>query len=189
MIPTRDDAWRILNEHTKNPSLIKHGLAVEAAMRAYAIRLGGDEELWAVTGLIHDFDYEEHPTPEEHPLVGATMLEGWGWPAEVVVAIKGHGTHLDVPRETPMAKALFAVDELTGLITAAALVRPGQSIATLEAKSVRKKMKDKAFARAVSREDIATGAAELGMDLGQHIAFVIEAMKGVAQELGLAGEG
>ncbi len=187
MRPTRDDAWKLLNEYTTNPSLIKHALAVEAAMRAYAVKYGEDEELWAITGLIHDFDYEQHPTAEEHPLVGATMLQERGWPAGVVEAIKGHGTHLDVPRTTMMAKALFAVDELSGLVAACVLVQPEKNIANLKVQSVRKKWKDKAFARGVNRQEIELAASELGVDLNEHIAFTIEALKPVAQELGLAG--
>lgn len=185
MVPTRDDAWTLLNEHTHSASLIKHALAVEAAMRQYARRFEEDQELWGVTGLIHDFDYEEHPTPEEHPLLGAQMLEDLGWPDAVVMAVKGHGTHLGVPRTSKMAKTLFAVDELTGLVMAAALVRPGRDISTLKVKSVKKKMKDKGFARAVSRDDIALGAQELGVDMGEHIAVVIEAMQGIAEQLEL----
>jgi len=154
-------------------------------MRQYARRFDEDEELWGVTGLIHDFDYEEHPTPEEHPLLGAQMLEDLRWPQEVVLAVKGHGTHLDVPRTSKMAKTLFAVDELTGLVMAAALVRPGRDISTLKVKSVKKKMKDKGFARAVNRDDIALGAQELGVDMGEHIAVVIESMQGIAEQLEL----
>lgn len=187
MNPTREEAWALLNEHTHSPSLIKHALAVEAAMRAYAVRYGEDPELWGVTGLIHDFDYEGHPTLDEHPLVGATMLEEMGWPDAVVHAIKGHGLNLGVPRDTLMSKALFAVDELTGFVAACALVRPDKSIFGLSASSVRKKWKDKAFARAVNRDDMEQGAAALGMELAEHIAFVIEALKPVARELGLDG--
>jgi len=185
--PTRKDAWELLTAHTKSASLIKHALAVEAAMRAYAVKYGEDEERWAVTGLIHDFDYEEHPTLEEHPLVGATMLEELGWPDDIVLAVKAHGTQLDVPRDTLMAKTLFAVDELTGLIAACALVRPSKSIMDLKLKSVRKKWKDKGFARGVNRQEIQEGAEDLGVELNEHITFVIEAMKPVAAELGLNG--
>lgn len=188
MTPSRDEAWSLLNEHTKNASLIKHALAVEAAMRAYAARFGEDVELWGVTGLIHDFDYEEHPTLDEHPMVGGKMLTELGWPGEVVHAVLAHGVETGVPRDTPMARTLFAVDELTGLVAACALVRPDKNIAALEARSVRKKWKDKAFARGVSREDIELGATELGVELNEHIAFVIDAMKPVATELGLAGD-
>ncbi|MHB1293819.1 MAG: HDIG domain-containing metalloprotein [Anaerolineae bacterium] len=185
--PTREDAWKLLNEHNSTPSLIKHALAVEAAMRAYARRFDGEEELWAVTGLVHDVDYEKHPTLDEHPLAGVAMLQELGWPEEILEAIKGHATYLNVPRRTMMAKALFAVDELTGFVAACALVRPDKSIAGLEAKSVKKKWKDKAFARAVNREDMELGATELGLTLEEHIAFVIEALKPAAEELGIAG--
>lgn len=188
MEPTREDAWNLLNEYTKTPSLLKHALAVEAAMRAYARQYGEDEELWAATGLIHDFDYEQHPTADEHPLAGVAILEERGWPEEVIEAIKGHATYLNVPRSTLMAKTLFAVDELTGLVTACVLVRPDRSIASLEVKSVRKKWKDKAFARGVNREDIEQGVAELGVELSAHIGVVIEALKPVADTLGLAGD-
>ena len=188
MTPTRDEAWTLLTEHTTNESLIKHALAVEAAMRAYAARYGEDAELWGVTGLIHDFDYEEHPTLDEHPMVGAGILKDLGWPDEIVRAVLSHGLETGVPRDTLMAKALFAVDELTGLVAACALVRPDKCILSLEPRSVRKKWKDKAFARGVNRADIELGAAELGVDLNEHIAFVIDALKPVAGELGLAGE-
>ena len=187
MTPTRQDAWALLNEHTTNPNLIKHALAVEAAMVGYAQKLGGDEELWRVTGLIHDFDYEEHPTAEEHPAWGCALLESLGWPAEVIEAVQGHAPYLGVPRATPMAKALFAVDELTGLIVACVLVRPDKCIHSLKVSSVTKKWKDKAFARGVSREDIELGAEELGVPLREHIGFVIESMRSAAAELGLDG--
>lgn len=187
MRPTREDAWKLLNQYTHKPNLIKHALAVEAAMRAYAARYGEDEELWAVTGLIHDFDYEQHPTPDEHPLAGVAILEELGWPEEIIDAVKGHATYLDVPRVSLMSRALFAVDELTGLLVACTLVRPDKSIKSLKVKSVRKKWKDKAFARGVNRQDIELGASELGVDLSEHIAIAIEALKPVAEELGLAG--
>jgi predicted hydrolase (HD superfamily) len=187
--PTREMAWELLTEHTRHPSLIKHALAVEAAMRAYARLYGEDEERWGVTGLIHDFDYEEHSSAEEHPLLGGTLLKELNWPVDIVQAVLGHGTHLDVPRDTRMAKVLFAVDELTGLIAACALVRPDQDIRSLNVRSVRKKWKDKAFARGVNRQDIEQGAAELGVDLSEHIATVIEALKPVAEALGIAGKG
>ena len=157
-------------------------------MRAYARHYGEDEERWAVTGLIHDFDFEEHPTLDEHPQVGAQMLRDLGWPEDIVLAVLGHSRELDVPRETMMAKTLFAVDELTGLVAACTLVQPSRSIADLKVKSVRKKWKDKAFARGVSREDIELGAIELGVDLAEHIAFVIDALQPVAADLGLAGQ-
>ncbi len=186
--PTRDIAWELLTEHTQSPALIKHALAVEAAMREYARKFDEDEDLWGITGLIHDVDYEEHPTLDEHPAVGIQMLRDLGWPEEIVRAVAGHAPFLGVPRDTMMAKTLFAVDELTGLVAACALVRPGKDIATLKVKSVRKKWKDKAFARGVDREDIELGARELGVELNDHIAIVIRAMQGNAQELGLAGE-
>ena len=188
MTPTRDEAWNLLSEHTKNASLIKHALAVEAAMRAYATHYGEDVGLWGVTGLIHDFDYEEHPTLDEHPMAGAAVLKELGWPAEIVDAVLSHGLETGVPRTSLMARTLFAVDELTGLIAACALVRPDKSIMALAPRSVRKKWKDKAFARGVNRADIEMGAAELGVDLNEHIAFIIDALKPVAGELGLAGE-
>jgi putative nucleotidyltransferase with HDIG domain len=186
--PTRADAWELLTAHVQSATLIKHALAVEAAMRAYARHYGEDEERWAVTGLIHDFDFEEHPTLEEHPLVGAQMLRDLSWPEDIVLAVLGHSRELDVPRDTMMAKTLFAVDELTGLVAACTLVQPSKSIADLKVKSVRKKWKDKAFARGVSREDIELGATELGVDLSEHIAFVIDALQPVAVDLGLSGQ-
>ena len=188
MKPTRDDAWKLLNEYTQSASLIKHALAVEAAMRAYARKYGEDEELWAVTGLIHDFDYEQHPTLDEHPMAGIAILRQLSWPEEIIVAIQGHAPYLGVPRTTLMDKALWAVDELTGFVAACALVRPDKSIANLTVKSVKNKWKDKAFARAVNRQDIEQGAAELGILLEDHIGFVIEALKPAAAELGLAGD-
>ncbi len=188
MKPTRDDAWKLLNEYTQSASLIKHALAVEAAMRAYARKYGEDEELWAVTGLIHDFDYEQHPTLDEHPMAGIAILRQLGWPDEIIVAIQGHAPYLGVPRTTLMDKSLWAVDELTGFVAACALVRPDKNIANLTVKSVKNKWKDKAFARAVNRQDIEQGAAELGVPLEEHIGFVIEALKPAAVELGLAGD-
>lgn len=187
MHPTRAQAWELLTQYTSSASLLKHALAVEAAMRAYARHYGEDEELWAVTGLLHDFDYEQHPTADEHPLAGCEILAKAGWPEEIITAIKGHAVYLDVPRETLMAKTLFAVDELTGLVTACALVRPSKSIFDLTAKSVKGKWNDKAFARGVNREDIELGMAELGVDRTEHIAFVIGALKAIAVELELDG--
>ena len=156
-------------------------------MRACARRFRADEELWGVVGLIHDFDYEQYPTPHEHPFKGNEILEQRGYPQEIRRAILSHADYSGVARETPMEKALFACDELAGFITACALVKPGKSLAEVEASSVRKKMKDKAFARSVNRNDITQGAADLGIELEQHIAFCIEAMKGIAAELGLDG--
>src|SRR5216110_712711 len=183
----RNAAWNLLTEFTQSESLRKHALAVEACMRAYARKFGADEELWGTVGLLHDFDYEKYPTPQEHPYKGNEILEERGYSDEICRAIMSHADYTGVTRETPMEKALFACDELAGFITATALVKPGKSLAEVEAKSVRKKMKDKAFARSVSREDIINGAQELGLDLEEHIAFCIEAMKSVAGELGLEG--
>ena len=183
----REQAWGLLTEFTQSESLRKHALAVEACMRAYARKLGGDENLWGVVGLLHDFDYEKWPSLDDHPYKGNEILKERGWPDEIRRAIMSHAEYTGVTRDTPMEKTLFACDELAGFITACALVKPGKSLAEVEAKSVRKKMKDKAFARSVSRDDIVQGAAELGVELEEHIAFCIEAMKGVAQALGLDG--
>ncbi len=185
---SRTDAWRLLTEFTASESLRKHALAVEACMRAYARKLDpANEETWAITGLLHDFDYEKYPTPAEHPFVGNKILEERGYSEEIRRAILSHAEYSGVPRQTPMEHALFACDELAGFITATALVKPGKSLAEVEAPSVRKKMKDKAFARSVSRDDIIRGSQELGVDLEQHIAFCIDAMKTIAADLGLAG--
>ena len=181
----RETAWGLLTEFTQSESLRKHALAVEACMRAYARKLGGDENLWGTVGLLHDFDYDRYPSREDHPYKGNEILKQRGYPDEVRKAIMSHAEYTGVPRETPMEKTLFACDELAGFLTACALVKPGKSLAEVEAKSVKKKMKDKAFARSVSRDDITTGAAELGVDLEEHIAFCIEAMKAIAPELGL----
>ena len=180
-------AWGLLTEFTQSESLRKHALAVEACMRAYAKKFGENQDLWGIVGLIHDFDYEKYPTPEEHPYKGNEILKERGYSDEIRRAIMSHAEYSGVSRDTPMEKALFACDELAGFITACALVKPGKSLAEVEAKSVRKKMKDKAFARSVNRNDITSGAAELGVDLEEHIAFCIEAMKGIAEELGLDG--
>jgi putative nucleotidyltransferase with HDIG domain len=182
-----------MQEYTASDSLRKHMLSVEAAMRAYAGKLGEDVERWGLTGLIHDFDYERFPNDahsptEEHPAEGVRILRSKGWPEDILEAILGHATYSGVPRRTQMAKTLFAVDELTGLITATALVRPSKSVHEVEAKSVRKKMKDKAFARGVNRDDVLLGVSELGVDLDDHIAFVISAMQRVADSIGLGGE-
>src|SRR3712207_5109534 len=191
-LPTRDDALALVHEHTASDSLRKHMLAVEAAMRAYAERFGEDAERWGLAGLLHDFDYERfpnaaHSATEEHPAWGVRLLRERGYPEDVLQAILGHATYTGVARETRMAKALFAVDELTGLVTATALVRPSRSVHEVDARAVRKKMKDKGFARGVSREDVVQGAAELGVDLDEHIDFVVRAMQARAAELGLAG--
>ena len=194
----RDSAWCLLTEFTQSESLRKHALAVEACMRSYARKLGGDENLWGVVGLIHDFDYEKYPGREDHPYKGNEILKERGWPDEIRKAVMSHAEYTGVPRETPLEKALFACDELAGFITACALVKPGKSLAEVEAKSVaarnvktkeqvRKKMKDKAFARSVNRNDIVQGAAALGVDLEEHIAFCLEAMKAIAGKLGLEG--
>src|SRR5216110_821868 len=183
----RERAWGLLTEFTQSESLRKHALAVEACMRAYARKMGGDEELWGVVGLIHDFDYEKWPSLDDHPYKGNEILKERGYSDEIRRAIMSHADYTGVTRETPMEKALFACDELAGFITACVLVKPGKSLAEVEAKSVRKKMKDKAFARSVNRDDIVNGANELGVDLDEHIAFCIEAMKGIAAELGLQG--
>lgn len=183
----REAAWCLLTEFTQSESLRKHALAVEACMRAYARKNGADEELWGLVGLIHDFDYEKYPTPEEHPYKGNEILKERGYSEEVRRAIMSHAEYSGVPRVAPMEKALFACDELAGFITACALVKPGKSLAEVEANSVRKKMKDKAFARSVNRNDIIQGAADLGVDLEQHVSFCIEAMRGIAGELGLDG--
>jgi len=182
-----DDGWKLLTEFTQSESLLKHALAVEACMRAYARKLGADEELWGMVGLIHDFDYEKYPSAEDHPFRGNEILQERGYSEEVRRAIMSHAEYSGVPRITPMEKTLFACDELAGFITACALVKPGKSLAEVEAKSVRRKMKDKAFARSVNRDDITTGAADLGLELEEHIAFCIEAMKSIARELGLEG--
>jgi putative nucleotidyltransferase with HDIG domain len=182
---TRSEAWCLLTEFTQSESLRKHALAVEACLRAYARKFGEDEERWAVVGLIHDFDYEKYPTAEEHPYKGNQILAERGVDEEIRRAIMSHADYTGVTRESRLEKTLFACDELAGFITATALIKPGKSLAEVDAKSVRKRMKDKAFARAVSRDDIINGAAGLGVDLDEHIAFCIEAMQGVAKELGL----
>ena len=192
-LPDRERALALVHEYTASESLRKHMLAVEAAMRAYAARFGEDVERWGLAGLVHDFDYErwpnaEHSPTSEHPAEGVRILRERGWPEDILQAILGHATYSGVPRTSLMAKALFAVDELTGLVTATALVRPSRSVHEVDAKSVRKKMKDKAFARGVSRDDVLLGAAELGVDLDEHIAFVIAAMQREADALGLAGQ-
>ncbi|MYC15311.1 MAG: HDIG domain-containing protein [Gemmatimonadetes bacterium] len=181
----RDDAFTLLTEHTENINLIKHMLAVEAAMRAYARKFGRDENLWGITGLLHDFDYEKHPTPEEHPMFGVAILEENGYPEAMIHAIKAHAPYLGVPRESLLDKALFAVDELTGFIVAVTLMQPTKKLADLKVSSVLKKIKQKGFARNVSREDILTGAEELGIELDDHIAFVRDAMNDISDDLGL----
>ena len=186
-LPSRAQALALLHEWVQNPGLRKHCLAVEACMRAYARKFGEDESKWGITGLLHDFDYEKYPTPAEHPFVGNKILEERGYPEEIRRAILSHADYSGVKRASLMEKTLYACDELSGFITASALVKPNKSLAEVEAKSVRKKMKDKAFARSCNRDDIINGAADLGVYLEEHIAFCIEAMKTIAGELGLAG--
>jgi putative nucleotidyltransferase with HDIG domain len=183
----RTAAWGLLTEFTQSESLRKHALAVEACMRAYARKFGEDEEKWAAIGLIHDFDYEKWPSLEDHPYQGNRILEERGWPEDVRRAIMSHAEYTGVSRDSQLEKALFACDELAGFITAVALVKPGKSLAEVDANSVRRKMKDKAFARSVNRNDIVQGAAELGVNLEEHIAFCIDAMKAIAAKLGLDG--
>lgn len=183
----RQAAWGLLCEYTKSEGLRKHGLAVEAAMRHFARKYGEDEETWGIVGLIHDFDYEQHPQAPQHPTEGAPILRERGYSEEVVRAILGHGDDTGVPRDTLMAKVLYSVDELTGFVTAVALVRPNKSVHEVKPSSVRKKMKDKSFARSVNRDEVVKGAEELGVELNDHIAEVIEAMRAVADDLGLSG--
>jgi len=182
---TRDEALALLHEHTESASLRKHMLSVEAALRAHARRLGQDEHAWGLVGLLHDFDYERWPDPENHPWRGVEILEARGYPAWFRRAVLSHASYTGVPRETDLEKALFACDELCGFVTACALVLPTKSLHDLKVSSVRKRMKDKAFARAVHREEIVEGAQGLGMDLEEHIAFVVDAMRAVASDLGL----
>jgi len=195
----REAAWCLLTEFTQSESLRKHALAVEACMRACARKLTNgsgpaaselglsEEELWGIVGLVHDFDYEKYPSLDDHPYKGNEILKERGWPEVINRAIMSHAEYTGVTRDTPMEKALFACDELAGFITAVALIKPGKSLAEVDAKSVRKRMKDKAFARKVNRDDIINGAAALGVDLDEHIAFCIVAMRGIAGELGLDG--
>ncbi|HEX4066315.1 MAG TPA: HD domain-containing protein [Acidobacteriaceae bacterium] len=195
---TRERAWTLLSEHTQSPSLIKHALAVETCVRAYArqqadaLGLVGDDreallETWSATALLHDFDYEKHPSTDEHPFVGVAILAEQGWPEEVRVAILGHAEYSGVARETPLAQSLFACDELAGFLTACSLVKPTKSIHDVDVAGVKKKMKDKAFARGVNRDDIVKGAAELGLPIEDHIANCIAAMQANAEGLGLQG--
>ncbi len=190
----RDEAWDLLCEYTQSESLKKHALAVEACMRAYARKMGADEDLWGVAGLLHDFDYErwpnaEHHPTKEHPYEGSQILRERGYPEEMIHAILGHAHYSRVERASPLDHALFACDELSGFLTACALVKPSKSIHEVEAASVKKKLKDKAFARGVSREDVYKGAEELGVPLEEHVAFCIDAMRAAAPALGLAGNG
>jgi putative nucleotidyltransferase with HDIG domain len=182
--PTRDQAWETLTKYTQSEALRRHALAVEAAVGAYARKFGEDEELWRVTALLHDFDYEMHPTLDRHPEDGAPILREEGYPEEVVDGVLSHAEHLGLPRDTLMKRTLFACDELSGFIHACGLVRP-DGIDTLEPKSVRKKLKQPSFAAGVNRDDVVKGAEELGVDLNEHIAFVTEALRPIAAELGL----
>ncbi|HEX8922297.1 MAG TPA: HD domain-containing protein [Pyrinomonadaceae bacterium] len=187
-MPDRKDAWELLCEYTKTDSLRKHALAVEAAMRACAARYGGadaDADEWGMTGLLHDFDYEMFPSADQHPFKGANIMCGRGYPDRIIRAIMGHATYTGVPRDTVMAQALFATDELCGFLVACALVRPSRSLDDLEVSSVKKKLKDKAFARTVNRDDIRQGVEELKVDMDEHIRFVIDALRPVQPEIGL----
>jgi len=192
MSTSRDAAWNLLCEYTQNESLRKHALAVEACVRAYARKAGADEELWGITALLHDFDYERwpndaHAADAEHPFGGSKILRECGYPEEMIHAILAHADYTGVKRETPLDKTLFACDELAGFLTACSLVKPTKSIFSVEAESVIRKMKDKAFARGVNRDDVRRGAEELGVPLAEHISFCIEAMRDVAEQLGLEG--
>ena len=182
--PTREQAWDTLTRYTTSQALLRHALAVEASVRWYARHYGDDEELWGVTALLHDFDYEIHPTLDKHPQNGAPILRDEGYPEVVIEGVLSHAEHLAIPRDTPLKKTLFACDELSGFVHACGLVRP-DGIATLEAKSVRKKLKQPSFAKGVNRDDVINGAEELGVDLDEHITFVIEALQPIAPELGL----
>jgi predicted hydrolase (HD superfamily) len=184
---TRDDAWRLLTEYTKSDSLLKHAMGVEAAVRGYARKFGDDEDAWGIVALLHDFDYERWPTPEDHPFRGSEILRSHDYPEWMIRAVLSHADYSGVPRESLLEKTLFACDELAGFITAASLVRPSKSILDLEASSVLKRMKDKAFARAVKREDLRAGAELLGIPLEEHVANVIQFMRLQADVLGLRG--
>mgnify|MGYP001025982823 FL=1 len=183
----RSEALAIVQEYVKNESLVRHMLAVEAAMRFYAEKSGEDIETWGITGLLHDFDWEIHPTLEQHPLAGAPILRQHGVPEEIIHAVLSHADHTGIPRETQMEKALFACDEITGLITAVALVRPSRALYDLEPSSVKKKWKDRAFAAGANREEIARAASEFNLELWEHTGNVIQAMRPIARELGLNG--
>jgi putative nucleotidyltransferase with HDIG domain len=185
--PTRDQAWETLTRYTKSEALLRHALAVEASTAWYARKLGEDEELWRVTALLHDFDYEMHPTLDKHPQDGAPILREEGYPEEVIDAVLSHANHLSVPRDTPLKKTLFACDELSGFVHACGLVRP-TGLEGLEPKSVKKKLKQPSFAAGVSRDDVYEGADLLGLELDEHIANVVEALQPIAPELGLRVE-
>ncbi len=186
-LPSRDEAWNLLCEHTKSESLRNHARAVEQVMRAYARKWGEDEDLYGIVGLLHDFDYEQYPTMEDHPYKGAEILRERGYPEEVITAIMSHAAYTGIPRETRLAKTLFAVDELAGFMFAVTFVRPSKSIHEVKPKSVKKKFKQPSFAASVSREDIEQGIAELGVDRDEHIQFVIDALREIDEELGLRG--
>jgi putative nucleotidyltransferase with HDIG domain len=185
-LPTRAEAWALLTSYTTKPGLLRHALAVEAALRAYAPRFQGDPDLWGLTGLLHDLDYERWPDPKDHPLRGAEILRAHGYPEELVYAVLTHASYLGYPRRSALDRALFACDELTGFLVAVALVMPHRSLREVELPSIKKKWKSKEFAKAVSREDVEAGARELGVDLDEHIAFVLRAMQAEAEALGLA---
>jgi len=183
--PTREEAWGLVTEMTQSETLRRHVRSVEAAMRAYARRFGEDEERWAVLGVIHDWDYESGPTPELHPRRGIEMLRERGWPPDILDDIASHAEYLDVPRDTPIRKALFAVDEMCGFVIACALVKPDRSLSAVDARTVRKKMKDKAFARAVHRDQLLAGPEDLGVPFEEHVVVVRDALVPIAAELGL----
>jgi len=192
LLPTREDAWNLVREYTQSESLRKHMLAVESCVRGYARKAGADEELWGLAALVHDFDYErwpnvDHAADREHPAEGAKILRERGYPEELIRAVMSHADYCNTPRQTPLEHTLFACDELTGFITACVYVRPSKSILDLEMESVRKKLKDKAFAKGVNRDDVCNGAAELGIPIEEHIAFCIAAMRENANALGLRG--
>ena len=183
--PTREEAWALVTDMTQSETLRRHMRSVEAAMRAYARRFGEDEELWGVLGLIHDWDYESGPTPDQHPNRGIAMLRDRGWPEDLLQDLASHAEYLEVPRDTPIRKTLYAVDEMCGFIIACALVKPDKSLSSVEASTVRKKMKDKAFARAVHREQLSAGAEALGVPFDEHVEIVRDALRPIAAELGL----
>ncbi|MFQ5743625.1 MAG: HDIG domain-containing metalloprotein [Acidobacteriota bacterium] len=187
MMPSRQEAYALLGQHTKNQNLIKHALCVEAGMRHYARFFEVDEACWGITGLLHDFDYEEHPSLDEHPFAGAEILRANNYPEEIIEAILGHADHTGVPRQSQMAKTLYAVDELTGFIVAVALIRPCKNLADVPVKSVTKKFKDKAFCRAIDRDHLRAGAEGIGIALVDHVGHVLSALQGIASDLGLAG--
>ena len=188
-MPTREDAWNLLCEYTESDSLRRHGLAVEQVMRKMAQKYGEDEELWAMTGLLHDFDYEKYPTMEEHPYVGNKILKEKGYPEELTTAIMGHANYTGVLRESLMAKALYAADEISGFMFAVTYVRPSKSIHDVKVKSVKKKLKQKSFAASVNREEVYEGPEELDVTLDEHIQFIIDALREKSEDLGLSGEG